>query len=202
MLAEIYDYVSAVTADNNWTLSVSPSEVVVETGSKNQIIHMGDDGSEERVSLSTNTIFYVTLIWNKKSRNDAGIIFDAYHSSNKGNGNAESFYWSSPDGHTYTVRFDGELSRHMLNLPTVYYDFMSVRLRVLGRVDDEFDLIGDVSASTSVTAPVLAFTKSIDAADISASTSISAPSLDVVWLIDAADVVSETSVGAGSVTVI
>jgi len=78
------------------------------------------------------------------------------------------------------VRFDGELSRHMLNLPTVYYDFMSVRLRILGRVDDEFDLIADVSCSTSV----------------------SVPSLDVVWLIDAADVTSGTSVGAGSVTVV
>ena len=172
MYAEIYDYVQAVTADNNWTLSVSPSEVIVETGKKNQIILMGDDDSEERISLSTSSIFYVTLVWNKKSRNDAGTIFNAYHSPNKGNGNAESFYWASPDGHTYTVRFDGELSRDMLNLPTVHYDFMSVRLRILGRVDDEFDLTEDVDVSITITSPAITVIRAINPQAVNVSVEV------------------------------
>lgn len=131
---ELYDYLSVVAADNDVTLSVSPNNVIVEEGSKNQIIHLGDDGSEERISLSDDSIFYVTLVWTFKSASDAGTIMDFYHDAAKGNGNAESFKWSSPDGHTYTVRFDGPLKRQMKKTNGVIYNFPNVRLKILGKV--------------------------------------------------------------------
>ena len=132
---ELYDYLSAATADNNVTLSVTPTNVIVEEGSKNQSIRMGDDGSEERVSLSDNSIFYCTLQWTFKSESDAGTIMDFYHDAAKGNGNAESFKWAHPtDGHTYVVRFDGPLDRHLTATNSVRFGFPRVRLRVLGYV--------------------------------------------------------------------
>jgi len=131
----MYDYLSQVTADNNVTLAVTPNKVIVEEGSKNQSIRMGDDGSEERVSFSDNSIFYCTLIWTYKNESDAGTIMDFYHDAAKGNGNAESFKWTHPtDGHSYVVRFDGPLDRHLTATNSVRFGFPRVRLRVLGYV--------------------------------------------------------------------
>ena len=132
---EMYDYLSQVTADNNVTLAVTPNKVIVEEGSKNQSIRMGDDGSEERVSLSDDSIFYCILIWTRKNESDAGTIMDFYHNVGYGNGNTESFKWTHPtDGHSYVVRFDGPLDRHLIATNTVVFSFPKVRLRVLGYV--------------------------------------------------------------------
>ena len=85
---------------------------------------MGDDGSEERVSLSDDSIFYCTLIWTYKNASDAGTIMDFFHDAAKGNGNAESFKWTHPtDGHSYVVRFDGPLDRHLIATNTVVFSF-------------------------------------------------------------------------------
>jgi len=132
---ELYDYLSSTTADNDATLSVKPNTVIVEEGSKTQSIHMGDDGSEERISHSDKSIFYCILIWTYRNESDAGTIMDFYHDAAKGNGNAESFKWTHPtDGHSYVVRFDGPLKRHLFSTGTVLFGFPSVRLRVLGYV--------------------------------------------------------------------
>ena len=131
---EMHDYLSVVAADNDVTLSVSPNNVIVEDGSKNQVIHIADDRSEERISLSDDSIFFVTLIWTYKNASDAGTIMDFYHDAAKGNGNAKSFKWSSPDGHTYVVRFDGALKREMKKTNGVIYNFPNVRFKILGKV--------------------------------------------------------------------
>ena len=108
---------------------------MVEEGSKSQIIHIGDDGSEERISLSDDSIFYCTLIWQYRNESDAGTIMDFYHDAAKGNGNAESFKWAHPiDGHTYVVRFDGKLPRQLHSTGTTTFSFQNIRLRVLGYV--------------------------------------------------------------------
>lgn len=127
------DYLSSATPDNNATLRVKPSKVIVEEGHKNTVIHIGDDGSEERISLSSSSIFYCTLIWTNKGASDAGTIMDFYHDSAKGNGEAESFKWEHPtDDNYYTVRFDGKLKRHLKHAGSVFFDFPNVRLKVLG----------------------------------------------------------------------
>jgi hypothetical protein len=130
---EIYDYVSQATADNNQTLSVLPQRVLKEFGTKNQVIHLGDDGSEERISLSDDSIFYVTLQWPVLDESDAGTLMEFWHDPSYGRGRAKTFKWEHPtDGHTYVVRFDSDFSRD-LQLASIF-GVMEVRLKIIGYV--------------------------------------------------------------------
>ena len=133
----MYDYISVVSADNDQTLSVQPSHMITEIGSFKEEIRKGDDGSEERVRLGSDVPeFYVTLYWSNRLAADIGTIFDFYFNASYGNGQLESFKWSHPkDGHTYIVRFDGELSRTITN-PN-FHGIPSCRLRILGRIAEE-----------------------------------------------------------------
>lgn len=129
---EMYDYLTNVSADyTSANLDVTPQKVLVEEGSKRVKINIGDDGSEERIALSSSTVFFVTLQWDVLSEADAGTIVDFYNDSAKANGNARSFQWDHPtDGHTYVVRFDGPLSRS-ISVPTIH-GIKQVKLKVLG----------------------------------------------------------------------
>ncbi len=137
-LAEMWDYLSAtpVTADYTATdLDIAPSNVQTETSRKNQVAHYGDDGSEEVVSYSDDSIFYVNLSWEQMSEADAGTIFDFFNAPGKGNGIAQSFYWNnygeSSDRHIYTVKFASELPRNIRT--AMQYGIGSIKLKVLGR---------------------------------------------------------------------
>jgi len=135
---EMYDYLSSATADVNITLGagayeIHPQGVIAEHGTKNAVILEGDDGSEQRVSLSDDSIFHMTLSWEHLTESEAGILFDFYHDSAKGNGRQKSFKWESPwDGHTYVVRFDCDLDRERKAYDV--FGFMNVKFKVLGYV--------------------------------------------------------------------
>lgn len=131
----MYDYLAVATPDYNATLSVTPQRTMLEDGGKNQKINIGDDGSEERISLADASIFYVTLQWAVISEANAGTIVDFYHDTAKGNGMVRSFKWTHPtDGHTYVVRFASKLPR----LLTAGHAFskIDIRLKVLGYIAD------------------------------------------------------------------
>lgn len=135
---EIWDYLSAtpVTPDYNATLTVYPQRVLVEEGEKNQVVHLGDDDSEEVISFSDDSIFFVELHWDDGiSESDAGTIIDFYHDSAKANGRARSFKWTNyseiSDEHTYVVRFASAL--HRRRRPPTIHEIANVRLRILGR---------------------------------------------------------------------
>ena len=133
--AEMYDYLSTIAADySSTTLSISPQGVVQEESSKGQAIHVGVDGSEERISFSTTSIFYLTVSWNVLSETDSGTIFDFYNDSAKANGKQRSFQLTYGDGHTYVVRFDTSLPR--AGQHPSRYGLTNVRFRVLGRIAD------------------------------------------------------------------
>lgn len=134
---EIYDYLTTLTPDYSTTIFCNgirkPHGIVIETGQKNVIIHRADDDSEERIGISTDTVFYVVLSWNAMSESDAGEIFDYYHSTSKASGNLNSFKWTHPtDGHTYVCRFDGPLQRQ--KKPGDIWGYAQVRLRILGKI--------------------------------------------------------------------
>lgn len=133
---EIYDYISTVSPDNDVTLSTpTPENILLEEGTINQVIHLGDDGSEERISLATSKIFYVTLQWDALEAADSGTIMDFYFDAAKGNGRLESFKWDHPtDGHTYVVRFDSSFIRP--NKPPFIHQVKNIRLKILGRIAD------------------------------------------------------------------
>ena len=131
---EMYDYLSTIAPDYNAAIGITPQGVVSEESAKNCVIHLGVDESEERVSLGSAPIFYITIGWNVLSESNSGTIFDFYNDPAKANGMQRSFKYAYGDGHTYVVRFDCKLTRSgsgmsRLGLP-------GVRLKVLGRIAD------------------------------------------------------------------
>lgn len=134
----MYDYLDTVTPDygddsNEAALSLTPHNVMTELSEKNQIIHTGDDNSEERISLSDDNIFRVTLSWDVITEDESGTIVDFFFDSTKGNGITRTFVWDHPtDGHSYVVRFDGTIKRQIR--PASLYDIKSITLRVVGKV--------------------------------------------------------------------
>ena len=132
--SEIYDFVSTVTPDYAQTLGVTPQGVVSEESTKNQVIHLGVDGSEERISFNTSSIFYITLNWNILTEADSGTIHNWYNDPAKANGMQRSFRYAYGDGHTYVVRFDSPLPR--AGQAVSRYGLQGVRMKVLGRIVD------------------------------------------------------------------
>jgi hypothetical protein len=131
----MFDFLSATTADSKTLFAVNPQEILTEIGEKNVVIHMGDDGSEERVALDNDPIFRVKLRWNYLSESDAGTIFNQYYSTGEGNGMARSWRWDHPtDGHDYTVRFDAPLSRSWIPAAGApLHGIQEITLRILGK---------------------------------------------------------------------
>ena len=132
---EMWDYLSEVTPDYNATLDIKRKMEPTEEGGKNQVKHDGDDDSEEVISFSDSSIFYVNIPWEYLTESESGTIWDMYHDPDKGNGIARSFKWihygERTDQHTYTVKFDMASSRTMLSGDV--HSMKDVRLRVLGR---------------------------------------------------------------------
>lgn len=135
---EIWDYLNttAVAADiiaaGSTLITPYPQSILVETGEYNQIVHLGDDDSEERIGLSSTAVFYVTLKWVGLSAIDAGFIMDHQMSTALGYGKLNSFRWEHPtDGHKYTVRFDSKFSRTLK--PGAIFSISQVKLKILGR---------------------------------------------------------------------
>lgn len=131
---EPYDYLSTITSDYDYTLTLKAQDVIQEDGYKNQTIHLADDNSEERITLSTGSIFYVVLPYTLLSESDSGTIFDLYHDPAKANGMGRTFKFASYDGHTYVVRFDCKLGRSFG--PLIVMGIPTIRLRILGRIAD------------------------------------------------------------------
>lgn len=129
---EIYDYVGAVTPDVDVTLSLEAQGEISEESLENCVIHLGDDGSEERIALSTTPVFFVTFGFNVLSAADSGTLLDLYHTS--ACGMALSFKWTAYDGHTYVVRFDTNLTRAGQAMSRLRAQ--GIRLKILGRIDD------------------------------------------------------------------
>jgi hypothetical protein len=131
--SEIYDFVSLATPDVNQTLVLEAQGTLVEEGNKNQNIHMADDGSEERITINTGSIFYISYGVEMLTEADSGTLFDFYHDPAKANGMGSSFKLTALDGHTYVVRFDGALPRARKRS---WYSISTIRLRVLGKIAD------------------------------------------------------------------
>lgn len=130
---EMWDYLSTASADSTYTLSTPyPQDILTEKGNINQVIHLGDDGSEERIGLSSSAIFYVDLKWKGLNSSDAGDIMDFYFSTARANGRLNSFIWTHPtDGHSYTARFDCDLPQTLS--PGSIFGISKIRLKILGR---------------------------------------------------------------------
>jgi len=109
---EMKDFLSEMVADYAVTLDNPLQVVITEKGKKNQFVNLGDDGSEERISLSDDSIFYVDIQWPRKSESSIGDIVDWFHDPTKADGKFRTFQWAHPtDGHIYVVRFNCDLDR-------------------------------------------------------------------------------------------
>jgi hypothetical protein len=132
--AEIYDRTSAVSPDYNYTLTLKPQGIIEEVSNKNGIIHLGVDGSEERINFNTTSIFYLNYEYKQLSESDSGLIFDLYNDPAKANGCQRSFYITYGDGHTYTCRFDCKLTRKGNSVTR--YGLPGISLKILGHKND------------------------------------------------------------------
>lgn len=115
--AEMYDYLPDAIPDVSDELDcrvIMPTAIGFEEGDKNTVIIEGDDESEERIVISTQSIFIGPIQWLNLTRDEAGTIFDLYHSTSKACGEGNAFYLIPPtnyDGHTYVARFIGKFKR-------------------------------------------------------------------------------------------
>lgn len=114
---EMYDYIATgVTADyTGATLSVTPTNVIKETGQFNQRIFWHDDGSVRVISHSPTTPqFFVEFEFQNMTQEDAGTVFDFWADGAKAYGSMRSIYYEHPwDGHQYVIRFVTPFSRSM-----------------------------------------------------------------------------------------
>lgn len=131
---EMYDYLSIVAPDNDVTLSTPKPSRVKENLFRNQKIHLGDDVSEEVVTLDPAVVGDVTVLFPKLQASDAGTILDFYLDAAKGNCMAESFKWEHPsDGHTYVVKFRSDVKR---TLRYTSFQFPNIKLKLMGKIAD------------------------------------------------------------------
>lgn len=131
---EIYDHTTTVTPDYDYAIGILPQGEVTEESSKSQVIHYGVDGSEERISFGTASVFYINIQWNQLSESNSGTIFDWYNDPLKANGRQRSFKYAWGDGHTYVVRFDCSLPRSGSAMSRM--GIKSIRMKILGRIAD------------------------------------------------------------------
>jgi hypothetical protein len=106
--AELWDYFdsSGVVADYTATeLTLSPKRVVPYMAGYNQNIHYGDGSTDICIKLATEPQATVTLQFDPLTASSAGTLLDFYMDTSKADGMGNTFYWSSPDGHSYTARF-------------------------------------------------------------------------------------------------
>ena len=119
-----------IVADYNASLTIKAMGRVTEEGYKNQVIHIADDNSEERITLTTGSMFYVSWDWEVLSESEAGVVMDFYHDPAKANGMGRTFKWVAHDTKTYVARFDCKLSRSGQNVSL--WGYSGIRLRILG----------------------------------------------------------------------
>jgi len=108
----MYRYLTAKTADYTATVfEVKPTTIIPQTGKKSQVVHEFDDGSVSVIGISSTNFFDIVLQWRSISDANHTILIDFWHNEAKGAGRRRTFYWLHPiDGHTYTVRFMGQLT--------------------------------------------------------------------------------------------
>lgn len=125
----MYSYLPYATPAANYTLSVTPHNVLTEEGTRKTLIQETDAGAKEGILLSGNTVFRVTLEWNNISEADSATIMDFWLHTSKGSFGVNTFKWAHPtDNHTYIVRFDGPPKRSIR--PGGLHDVQSVTLLV------------------------------------------------------------------------
>ena len=133
MTGTIYDYIDIVAPDNDVTMTLNAIGEIVEKTTKNQIVHLGVDGSEERITIAEKVIAYIEYPFNVMTAANGTILFDFWHDSAKGNGIVDSFKLDYTDGHTYVVRFASDMDR---SRPIGYHQSSHVSFKILGRIAD------------------------------------------------------------------
>jgi len=132
---EMWDQLSEVTPDYDYTLNIRPTSNLDEEGDKNQDVLTADDNSDTVITISSTSVFYVDLVFEDIEEEDAGTIMDLYHDPSKANARARSFKWThygeKSDQHTYTVKF-ADRPKRSVSAPH-RYDVKNVKLKIIGR---------------------------------------------------------------------
>jgi len=137
---EMYDYLDTVAPDVDVTLgagdyAIHPEFSVPELGVKNQIIHLGDDGSEEVIDLTDSVYFTTSFSWRSLTEAQSGSLFDLFYDSAKANCMASSIKWTHPtDGHIYVIKFRSFMQRDPVAAGV--YDIAGLKVKIIGKIAD------------------------------------------------------------------
>lgn len=128
----MYRYLTEKEADYTpETLDIPCQVSLPETGDKQQVVHVFDDGSISVIGLSTTSFFDLQLQWSYISESDKDVILSLWHSASKADGRRRTIYWEHPtDNHTYTIRFMSELK--IERFPGLIMSLGPVNIRVEG----------------------------------------------------------------------
>ena len=104
------EFLSTVTADYAYTLTLAPQEGMTITPVKNQVLKYTDDGSPLILNLSSASKFIVVLTWGRLPLSDAETVMELWCDSTKADGVRRSFRWtnsgdSSTPNKIYVVNF-------------------------------------------------------------------------------------------------
>jgi hypothetical protein len=133
---ELYDYLATATPDTTASLNLAARGVAKERVERKQVVHPGDDGSEEVCSLSTVKVCYLEIPWGALNESDAGLVIDHFCNATLGNGKDRTFPYVHAYGtttHTYVVRFDSDFTR---DIREGNIHASSIRLKIRGRIPD------------------------------------------------------------------
>lgn len=134
-LLQLAGVTSAAVPDAVDVMSVTPQNVLTEGFDKNDVVRIGDDGSEERIEFGSSTPeIIVKLQWTYLSDADAGTLMEFWVDPMKGRGKIRTFVWQHPTegGGTqqYVVRFASNIQRSLNAVG--HFGIATISLKIIG----------------------------------------------------------------------
>ena len=129
-----WEYLSVVTPDYDYTLTVGEQREIPFDGSKNQRLRFADNGTPHAYTASSVSSFAVTLQFHNKSASVFGELWDLFHDPLRANGVARTWKWTNnaeSPARTYTVRFASAISAQVFSWGQ--HKAPSVRIIIEGR---------------------------------------------------------------------
>ena len=126
------EFLSTVTADYAYTLSVTPQTEMRTTALKAQKRIYTDNNDPLTLTGASGNRFIVELQWDKILLADAETIMELWTDTSKADGIKNSFRWYNPaDTKTYVVKFDSQPTLKDFPVGT-YQGIDTVKLLVMG----------------------------------------------------------------------
>lgn len=134
----MYNHLSAVTPDYNYTLDIKAGSKALRDRAQAgyQTMRRFDDGTDETVSFLNVPQYYVSVDSTVLTVANAAVVFDLFSDPAKANRMARSFKLAHKDGHTYVVKFASDIERQWQADQGQLHPMGDILFRVIGRIND------------------------------------------------------------------